>query len=183
MNRVVAVSFALLLVSTFVIAQSTVSQKQNVVRQTVIEVESPPSSCPISLHARHALGGGAIEVSGTRIQDGAQRLHLSISGSDSRRVVAANVTVRGFSNKARYIPAMSTQDNSDAAKILDVRFPSGPGSESGRQSSTDLAVQGLTAVTVIDLNSVTYSDGSTWKLAVGSSCRSWVDGLMLVSSH
>jgi hypothetical protein len=120
-----------------------------------------------------------IEVNGKRVQNPGQRLHLSISDSDSRRIVAANVTVRGFSNKARYMPAMSTEDSSDGAKNLDVRFPSG----TGKESSTDLAVPGLTAVTVIDLNSVTYSDGSTWKLATGSSCRSWLDGLMLVSSH
>ena len=184
-NHAAAVSFALLLASTVVIAQTTVSQKQTVAQQTavtVVEIAPPPGSCPISLHARHAPGGDAIEVNGTRIQDTAQRLHLSISDSDSRRIVAANVTVRGFSNKARYMPTMSTQDSSDAAKTLDVRFPSGPGSGTGKESSTDLAVPGLTAVTVIDLNSVTYADGSTWKLAAGSSCRSWVDGLMLVSS-
>jgi len=179
MNHAGAVSLTLLLASTFVIAQTTVTQKQTVAQQTVVEVAPPSSSCPVSLHARHAPGGDAIEVNGTRIQDPAQRLHLTISDSDSRRIVAANVTVRGFSNKARYMPTMSTQDSSDAAKNLDVRFPSGP----GKDSSTDFAVPGLTAVTVIDLNSVTYSDGSTWKLAAGGSCRSWVDGFMLVSSH
>jgi hypothetical protein len=38
-------------------------------------------------------------------------------------------------------------------------------------------------VGVIDLNSVTFADGSTWKIAQGQSCRVWVDGLMLVSGH
>jgi hypothetical protein len=203
MNHAGAVSFALLLASTVVIAQTTSQSQPQVEMHTAVTstaqdgstvwttrtasqeeaqkavANALANSCPISLHARHAPGGDAIEVNGTRIQDPTQRIHLIISDSDSRRIVAANVTVRGFSNKARYMPTMSAPDSFDAAKNLDVRFPAG----TGKESSTDLAVPGLTAVTVIDLNSVTYSDGSTWKLATGNSCRSWVDGFMLVSSH
>lgn len=179
MKRACIVSFGLLLASTAATAQSAVTQNQAAHPLTVVEIAPSPSSCPISLQARHAPGGDAIEVNGRRIQDPAQRLHLTISDSDSRRIVAANVTVRGFSNKARYVPAMSAQESSDAAKTLDVRFSTG----ADKESSADLAVPGLTAVTVVDLNSVTYSDGSSWKLAAGRSCRSWVDGLMLVSSH
>jgi len=41
-------------------------------------------------------------------------------------------------------------------------------------------VPGLSAVSMIDLNSVTYSDGSTWKLAAGSVCSSRIDPMMLV---
>jgi len=178
MNRTGAVSFALLLASNFVIAQTTVTPKQPVAKLTVIEV-APPPSCPISLHARHAGGAEMWKVDGVPIQSPAQRLHLTISDSDSRRIVAANVTVRGFSGKARYMPAESTQDSSDAAKTLDVRFPAGP----DKETAANLTVPGLTAVSVIDLNSVTYSDGSSWKLVAGGSCRSWVDGLMLVSSQ
>jgi hypothetical protein len=178
MNRVCAISFALLLALTVVAAQ-TASRSQSAPQQILVELAAPASSCPISLHAKQAPGGDAIEVNGTRIQDPAQRLHLSISGFDSRRIVAANVTVRGFNNQARYMPTMSAQDSSDAARTLDVRFPAG----SGKETAADLRVPDLTAVTVIELNSVTYSDGSTWKLAAGSSCRSWIDGLMLVSSH
>lgn len=203
MNHAGAVSFALLLASNFVIAQTASQSQPGVEMHTAVTSAAPDgstvwttrtasqeevlklaanvlaNSCPISLHARHAPGGEVIETNGKRIQDAVQRLHLIIGDPNSRRIVAANVTVRGFSNKARYMPTMSTEDSSDAAKTLDVRFPSGAGNE----SSTDVAVPGLNAVTSIDLNSVSYSDGSTWKLAAGSSCRSWVDGLMLVSSH
>jgi hypothetical protein len=214
MNQAGAVSFALLLVSTAVIAQTTSQSQPQVEMHTVVTSTAPDgsvgsdrssvwttraasqeaaqraaanalaSSCPISLHARQAPGGDMMEVNGKRVQNPGQRLHLSISESNSRRIVAANVTVRGFSNKARSMPTLSAEDSSDAAKIVDVRFPAEAGKESsGKESSTDLAIPGLTAVTTIDLNSVTYSDGSTWKLAAGRSCRSWVDGLMLVSSH
>jgi hypothetical protein len=205
-NRKGPVLFALLLASTAAIAQTTGQSQPQVEMHTAVTGTAPDgsdrsivwttraasqeevlktianasaNSCPISLHARHAPGGDMMEVNGKRVQNPGQRLHLSISESNSRRIVAANVTVRGFSDKARSMPAMSTENSSDAAKNIDVRFPYA----TNKESSTELAVPGLTAVTVIDLNSVTYSDGSTWKLAAGSSCRSWVDGLMLVSSH
>jgi len=136
-------------------------------------------TCPISLQARHAPGGDMIKVDGVPIKGIAQMLHLTVTNPDSRHVVAANVTVRGFANKGRLMQAMSDQDSYDAAKTLDVSFPSG----SSKEAAADLRVPGFSAVTLIDLNSVTYSDGSSWKLAAGGSCRSWIDGLMLVSSH
>jgi hypothetical protein len=146
---------------------------------TVLRILPLMNTCPISLHARHAPGGDMIKVGGVPINVISQMLHLTVTNPDSRHVVAANVTVRGFANKGRLIQVMSDQDSYDAAKTVDVRFPSG----SGKEADADLRVPGFSAVTVIDVNSVTYSDGSNWKLAAGSSCRSWIDGLMLVSSH
>jgi hypothetical protein len=137
------------------------------------------NSCPVSLHASQAPGGDRMEVNRVRIQDPAQRLHLTVTNPQARRIVAASVTVRGFAGKARVVQTRSAQDTSDAAKTMDVKFPS----ELGRETSADLAVPGLSAVTVIDLNSVTYSDGSTWKLASGSVCRSPIDGFMLIGNR
>ena len=102
------------------------------------------------------------------IKDVTQRLHLSARGPDSKRIVAA-----------RFMPIFSTDKDYDAAKTLNVRFSP----ESAHEDSADVSVPGLTAVGVIDLNSVTFADGSTWKIAQGQSCRVWVDGLMLVSGH
>jgi hypothetical protein len=188
MHRAAAVSLALLLGSTVLAAQTTIAQKdiqktavnnQNQVRTTVVHVSRPASSCPISLYARQVPAGDMMEVNGVRFKEIAQFLHLTVAAPNSKRIVEANVTVRGFANKARLLQTMSNQDSSDAAKTLDVRFPAGPGEE----VSADLSVPGLSAVSAIDLNSVTYADGSTWKLVAGSSCRSWIDGIMLVSSH
>jgi hypothetical protein len=179
MNYAVAFSFALLLGSTTLVAQ-TASQNQAPIQTTTLSVAPPPSSCPVSLHARQTPGWEKMVVNGASPKTTAQMLHLTVANPDSRHVVAANVTVRGFSNKARFVPTgLSNQDSSDAAKTLDVTFSPA----TGREVSAEISVPGLTAVSVIDLNSVTYSDGSTWKLAAGSSCRSWIDGFMLVSSR
>jgi hypothetical protein len=176
MKRVAVLLFALLFGSVTLVAQTS---SQNQPQNTVIQMSPLINTCPVSLHARHAGGGDMWKVDGVPINGISQMLHLIVTNPDSRRIVAANVTVRGFADKGRFLPAMSTQDGSDAAKTLDVKFPSGP----GKETTAELRVPGLTAVTMIDLNSVTYSDGAIWKLAAGGSCRSWVDGLMLVSSH
>jgi hypothetical protein len=137
------------------------------------------SSCPVALRARQAPGGERMEVSGLPIKDPTQRLHLTVTNPQARRIIAVSVTVRGFANKARVIQTMAAQDTSDAAKTMDVKFSSEP----GRETSADLAVPGLSAVSVIELNSVTYSDGLIWKLATGSVCRSPIDGFMLIGNR
>lgn len=192
MLRAAAVSFALVLGSTALAAQTGpvqagpqssfgVASMENIgpnqVQKIVIQV-APPPSCPVSLYARQAPGADRIEVNGVQIKGPAQMLHLMVTGSNSRRVVAAQVTVHGFANKVRAVQTMSTPAPSDAAKAFDVRFPTGP-----KEIATDLAVPGYSAVSVIDLNSVTYADGSTWKFAAESTCSSRIDPIMLISGR
>jgi secreted PhoX family phosphatase len=149
------------------------------VQQATAQASPMINTCPVSLRARQAGGGDMVKINGVPVNGVAQRLHLTVTNPDSRRVVAANVTVRGFADKARFVETLSSQDNSDAARTMDVRLLA----DSGKEASADLRVPDFTAVSAIDLNSVTYADGSIWKLAAGSSCRSWIDGLMLVSGH
>lgn len=144
-----------------------------------VQIPTLINACPISLHARQAPGEETMQVNGSRAKGVAQRLHLTIGNADSRKIVAANVTVHGFANKGRILQTMASQDSSDTAKALDVRFVA----ESGNESSADVSAPGFSAVSSIDLNSVTYADGSTWKLAASGGCRSWIDGLMLVGSR
>lgn len=205
MNRAAAVSFAILFGSMILPAQtSNQNQSQEIVQKTTVvpdgasawttrtmtpaeiqqatvQVSPMIGTCPISLHAQQSSAASRREVGGgdAHPQGVAQSLHLSVTNPDSRRVVAATVTVRGFANKGRLVQVLSTQSGSDAAKTMDVRFSP----VSGGDVSADLRVPGLSAVSEVDLKSVTYSDGSVWKLAAGASCRSWIDGLMLVSNH
>jgi hypothetical protein len=180
MNRAICVSTAFLLGSAVMAAQTTTTpKKDSPVQATVIQVAPPVSSCPVSLQAQQTPGGDRVLVDGLPPTGIAQKLHLIVNASDSKRIVAANVTVHGYTNKSRAMPAMANQDTGDGAKTLNVSFPTGP----KREIAADLAVPGLTAVTAIDLNSVTFADGSTWKLATGRVCRSWIDSVMPVSGH
>lgn len=136
--------------------------------------------CPIDLRIQHAADGDMMEVDDARPKGVAQRLHLVVMGPDSAKIVAAKVTVRGYSDKGRMLQASSSGAGSpDASRTVDVYFPL----NAPEKGSAFLWVAGLTAVQVIDLVSLTYADGSTWNMAQGSVCRVIPDPTMLIASH
>lgn len=202
MNRSVAVSFALLLGSTVMAAQTGgqgygFGVVQNVTpgpdgkmtwttrAMSPAEAEKAAAnalanSCPVSLRAQQAGAAYRREVgaSDAAPKGVVQHLHLVVTNPDAKKVVAATVTVRGLTDKPRVTQTLTTQDATDAAKTVDVRFGG-----SGKEVSANLKLPGFSAVSSVELNSVTYGDGSTWKLATGSVCRTPVDGFMLVGSR
>jgi hypothetical protein len=125
-------------------------------------------------------GGDRWVVNGATVKPLAQKLHLTARTPHSGPVVAANITVRGYAGTPRFTPIESPdQDAGKAARTLDVAFAPAQ----GRETSTDIALAGFSAVTVVDLNSITYADGSTWKLNAAGSCRTRIDGTMLIAAH
>lgn len=175
-----ALSLALALAPSALVAQTAGAVQDAPAHTMVLEIAAPAANCPVSLRAQQMPGGDRMMVNGVPGKAIAQMLHLTAIAPRSRQVVAANVTVRGYSSKARFLPTrLSNQDAADASKTLDVAF----NFATNKETSADVSVAGFSAVTVVDLNSVTYSDGSTWKLAAGSACRSWIDGFMLVAAH
>jgi hypothetical protein len=149
---------------------------------TVATVAVPSAAaadgCPVSLRAQQGMGGDMRTIS-SRPAGIAQLLHLTISNRDSKRITGASVTVRGLTSKGRMVRTVSAGGSTEAAKTLDVGFSDG----SGKESVADLWAPGLTSVQFIDVHSVTYADGSTWKLASGATCHIRPDWVMLVSSR
>lgn len=190
MNRALPLLFALGLGTSLLAAQSANNGVPTSGMQSAVGIviqDSSPQPCPVSLRVRQAANAFSREVDGAVppgagdrvIKNVAQKLHVSAAGPRAKRIVAANVTVRGYSNKSRFLPVLSTGNDFDAFRTFNVRF-----SEDATEGSTaDFAVPGLTAVGAIDLNEVTYSDGSTWKIAGKRTCRTPIDGLMLVSGR
>jgi len=216
MNHTIAISTVLLLGSVLLTAQTSGQGHSQAGMEKVVTSTAPdgstiwttvpmteaerqkvqamsaslPNTCPVSLTAQQSSAAFKREVgSGSARPDGiAQWLHLNIAGSGSRRVVTATVTVHGFADKSRMLPASSavlsspmssSAASSDASWTENVRFSPAGASDVAAQ----LRVPGMTGVTAIDLKAVTYADGSTWKLAQGSSCRVSIGGLMLVGNR
>jgi hypothetical protein len=150
--------------------------------QTLI-IQLPPitNACPVSVDARQAASWNRMEVGNDPPKGPAQRLHLTLVNPKSRQITSATVTVHGLHPKTRATlkPAAGESAPSDAARTLDVSF-SNP---SAKDVSADLWVPGLSAAYSIDLIAVTYADGSTWKLAGGETCRTPIDGFMLVGGR
>jgi hypothetical protein len=119
----------------------------------------------------------------------AQLLHLTFTSPDSRQMVSARVRVRGLSGKAHSTQALSglgnsgqgnsIHDGADVVRTLAVQFSAA----SGNTAAGDLWVPGVTAVLTIDLNSVTFADGSTRTFTSQDACRIAPDHLMLVAGH
>jgi len=139
-------------------------------------------SCPINMHVGQGIGGAmvAVDENGIKRQVFAPRLRLFLhdvrKDKPSERILSATVTVHGTNNKPKVRPIESEMDQREMEKTLTVNLADwGEPGVSG-----DFRLPGFTSANRIDLQSVTYEDGSTWKLSGGESCRVAPDPIMLV---
>ena len=149
---------------------------QNGAQPTVLTFSPPVAGCPVSLRAQHKADGGMVQVSNGHPRGTGQWLHLVLGDTGSNSIVKATVTVHGYSNKARITQA-GTEDGADAARTATVTL-------SALQDHTvagDVWAPGMTAVTQIDLDAVTYADGSMASFTGRQACRVAPDPFMLVA--
>jgi hypothetical protein len=185
MNHAAMVSFTILLGSNALAAQSPklspeLSPDQKQTQTVIIQMPAGNSACPIAMHARHGVSGDLLAVGNSRPKGAAQLLHLTLTNGASRQITGGEVTVRGLTGKGHVTEALSAGDDSSGTALnLSVKFSAGANND----IFADLWVPGMTAVYSIELNSVTYADGSSWKLPTGTACRTIPDPIMLVGGH
>jgi hypothetical protein len=177
MKCAAAVSLALFFGSIALAAQSAGQQQPS-----TLMVQLPPgnTACPVAMHARQGVGGDLLAVKNSRPKGAAQSLHLILTNGDSKQIAGGEVTVHGLTAKGRVTKTLSAKDDSsDVVRTLSIKFSAG----ANKDVFADFWVPGLTAIHADDLNSVTYADGSTWKLQAGTVCRTIPDPNMLVSGR
>lgn len=190
MKHAAQIWFALFLGSMTAYAQNSsygVGQIENlndgVATQSKTVVLLPPGmGCPIGMRVRQGIAThlSTIDQDGRRSPGFAQRLRLTLTNPQSKRITGATVTVHGRNAKGRIVHASSADDSSsELTKTLNVRFADG----SGGSVSTDLLLPGFTSARSIYLNSVTYADGSTWRFNADENCHAAPDPLMLVGDR
>jgi hypothetical protein len=145
-------------------------------QSTVLTVQPPAALCPVSLRAQHKADGSMVRVDNTHPRGIGQWLHLIFEDTRSGSITQARVTIRGFSNKAR-ITQTAGGDGADAVKRMTVRFKS----ESPQLASGDVWVPGMTAVTRVDLESVSYANGQVQVFTAKQACQVVPDPFMLVA--
>jgi hypothetical protein len=92
--------------------------------------------------------------------------------------VSAQITAHGLSGKGRFIELSTAHDAADLAKKVELAMEvKGNGS-----ASKDLALSRFTAITSIDLNSITYADGSSWHASSPGACSVTPDSFMLAAA-
>ena len=190
MKRLILLSFALLLSSISLAAQSTQPPRsfgtagmEGLGATGTWTVNLPPefAGCPVSLRAQQAAGGEKVEVGQQQRPKGpGQGLHLVLASPDGQQIVGATVTVRGLTPKIRATRTPAGLFNrSDASRTIEVPLTE----KNGKEVSGYLWIPGLTAVQTIDLVSATFWDGTTFKVPAGANCRTRPDPVMFVSGR
>lgn len=136
-------------------------------------------SCPAAFSARHLSDGSMIRTANghgrTHPKGLGQWLHITLHTS---RGAVATLAVHGYSNKAR-MTETNMGGSPDAVRTVTAYLTPAPNGEAGGE----LWAPELTAVSSIDLISLSYDDGSSWNAKDGQRCRVTPDPLMLISGR
>jgi hypothetical protein len=181
-------SLAILLTGTCAFSQEpAMGSNANLVLATP-PLHMDRTNCPVDLRLKHGPGlatsrsadGPSINgkpLSGqVRIQD-QQGIHLTLINLSPQSIVSAEMVVHGFSNKWRYVPLSGADP--DLARTVDVAL----NVQGNGQASRNLALSHFTAITAIDVNEITYADGSTWRASSPGACSASPDLFMLVNAE
>jgi hypothetical protein len=140
--------------------------------------------CPLQMRVRQGVGGNmvAVDKSGKEVEMFAARLVLLLSNfrpehRTATHIVAATVTVHGTTARGQVLPADTRHDNScEIVKRVSVKLAANGEPE----VSGDLLLPGFTSTSRVDLESVTYDDGNTWRLSGTDTCHVSPDFIMPV---
>jgi hypothetical protein len=137
--------------------------------------------CPLNLRAEQGMSG---ELRNAKVLPGqqdappksvGQQIRLTLANTRLIGITAASIKVHGYTPTGRVMP--SAVPPPDAAKSLDLLLVVGP----KQDVSTDLRLESFSAVTSIELESVSYADGSRWQASGENRCEIAPDPLMLVT--
>jgi hypothetical protein len=106
-----------------------------------------------------------------------QAIHLAMTNPSAREIVEVQFTIHGYSDKGRALFLMSGAPDL-TRKITLKRDIEGKG-----QASSDLSLSGFTAVSSVDVDSLTYADGSMWNATASGVCSVTPKAFMLVSAR
>lgn len=186
-----AVTAALLGVATLVSAQSKMpsgsAQPSATASPKTIVIQEPGATCPVAMRALQGSGQGMIRVRKQEPQTRqtppsdmpTQRIHLILVDQKRKTVRSAQVVVKGLSPKNRIQSVLESNGPTDISKTMTATFDV----ENATTVSAELVLPGFTSVSSVELQSITYTDGSTWNLAKDQACRVSPDGLMLVAEQ
>ncbi len=157
-------------------------------QRTTTVVMIPISSCPVTMQAKQRGLGAMVKTKPASPQDQpeaipkpAQHIHLILNGFvKDKHVSSAIVTVRGLSARSRMQNTnLVSNGTSDLRRTLMVAFtPDHDGSV-----SADIDLPAFTAVKSLQLESITYADGSSWTPEKNNACTVQPDSFMLIAAQ
>ena len=140
-------------------------------------------ACPIGMRASQGVWDHTMKVRNfdreiTKAPFG-QRILLTLIDARPANIVSATVLVRGLNGKNHMVKTADARSGPNAARTLHVTFTKGQDND----VSADLYVPGFTSVSSVQLQQVTYADGSTWRTSGTKFCRVTPDPMMLIAEH
>jgi hypothetical protein len=155
------------------------SQPAPLTQITVIQPTAP--MCPVRMNAQQSAGSTLLSVRGDQNPSApAQHIHLVLSQDRTGQIASAKIRVRGLSGKNRLVQADCGQEVSyDRFQTLDVPF----NEEKQSGFGADLVLPGFASVQSIEILSITYGDGSTWKLESHNACQVAPDPMMRIAGR
>ena len=133
-----------------------------------------PAKCPVGMQVTHsgrfaernAKSGPADDVVPSIPE---QRINLKMINLLPHDIVNAEITASGFSHNWRIISVSGTpgaQETPDLAKTVDVALDL----KGNSSASRELSFAHFSAIRTVEVNSVTYADGSTWHASSPGAC-------------
>ena len=138
------------------------------------------AGCPIDMHASQSLWNHTIAVQkGLGSHKFGQRLSLVLKDTRRARITGATVRVHGLTGKNRMLQTGDRSDAAESATTIHLSF----GPKNDNEAVGDLWIPGFTAVTNVELQEVSYSDGSVWRVSGLDICRVQPDPIMLITER
>lgn len=151
--------------------------------KATVVTASPEAVCPVSLRALQGTGYGLVHVrgaQGAQVDAPGQRLHLIVINGPKGIARSAQVLVSGFSAKGRIKKtAGPDEERPEISRTMTVVFDP----EDATGVAADMVLPGFTSVSAIELQSITYQDGSSLNLTKREACRATPDPMMPVSAR
>lgn len=184
MKPISILPLAIVLATTSAIGQDTVLLRSPQTTPSIfMQPRTPRADCPVGLKVNHGPSYlkrdteyGPFAPPAQKVQE--QKIQLTMTNPSPKEIASAQITVYGFSEKWRAVPLADAKDTPDLKKranlILNVK--------GNNHASSDLSLSRFTAVAYVNLDSLTYADGATWKASSPGVCSVTPDSLMLVSA-
>jgi hypothetical protein len=183
-------SLAILLTGTCAFSQDPVMRSDAKLALATPPLHMDSTNCPVGLQVKHAtglptaIGAEGPSINGKALPNGEARLsvqnlgvRLILTNLSPHSIVSAQVVVHGFSNKWRYVPLSGADP--DLARTVDVALDV----KGNGEASHNLSLSHFTAITAVDVNEITYADGSTWRTSSPGACSASPDLFMLVNAE
>jgi hypothetical protein len=168
MRTLLAVT-ALLLAPSALLAQTASA--------TIVLQSSGAQNCPVGIQAQHT-PQGAVEQVGRSAERHQLGYNISLRAFDSRLIRQARITLRGIAG-AQVLPAgASSESNANATES----FTLTPGATPKATLQSVVYAEKLTGVRWVEVDELTYADGTQWRQTQGSVCRVAPNGFLLVNS-